>query len=58
MKTREEMLEHFRAYQRMVDGIHEGRIQRGEWFKDCPTVRRFIDRYGYPWPEGNEWTLV
>lgn len=39
-------------------GDHEGRIHellaphrvRGEWFEDCPTVRRFIDRYGYPWP--------
>lgn len=38
---------------------HEARIHetlsayrvRGEWFRDCETVRRFIDRYCYPWPE-------
>lgn len=27
--------------------MHRG---RGEWFKDCQDVRRFIARYGKPWP--------
>lgn len=25
---------------------------RGEWFADCPPVRRLIERYAKPWPEG------
>lgn len=39
-------------------GDHEHKIHqvldayrvRGEWFRDCPAVRRFIDRYGTEWP--------
>lgn len=23
---------------------------RGEWFRDCPTVRKLIARYAKPWP--------
>jgi hypothetical protein len=35
---------------RIHDLLHKYRV-RGEWFRDCPTIRRFIARYCVPWPE-------
>lgn len=42
-----------RNYGRHEWQIHEALAAyrvRGEWFRDCSAVRRFIERYARPWP--------
>ncbi len=38
-------------YESQIHQRFEADRERGEWFKDTPRLRQFIDRHGYPWPE-------